>query len=93
MQHPVTEELIAQSQRYLDECLGRVGRCLDEITEEEVWKRPNANSNSMGNLVIHLQGNITQYIISSLGGAPDLRERDAEFAATEGADKATLWAG
>lgn len=72
--------------------LERIARCLDEITEEQVWQRPNANSNSIGNQVLHLCGNITQWVIAGLGGAPDNRARDEEFAATGGVGKAELLA-
>ena len=70
--------------------LERIVRCLDELSEAEVWARPNANSNSVGNQVLHLCGNLKQWVISGIGGAPDGRERDAEFAARGGVDKALL---
>ena len=47
-------------------------------------------SNSIGNLLLHLSGNIRQWIVSGVGGAPDARQRSAEFAAREGADAAAL---
>ena len=59
--------------------LGDIVRCLSLLTEKEIWWRPNAASNSAGNLVLHLCGNVRQWIISGLGGAPDLRVRDREF--------------
>jgi uncharacterized damage-inducible protein DinB len=68
----------------------RIAKCLAELTEEELWQRPNAASNSVGNLMLHLCGNITQYVLSSLAGQPDRRERDAEFAAEGGLNKAEL---
>jgi len=49
------------------------------LPEKEIWWRPNAASNSVGNLVLHLSGNIAQWVISGLGGVPDTRERDLEF--------------
>ena len=49
------------------------------LSEEEIWWRPNEASNSAGNLVLHLSGNVRQWIIANLGGAEDLRERDLEF--------------
>jgi len=61
--------------------LRRVNRCLRLLDEKQIWWRPNAASNSAGNLVLHLCGNVRQWIISGLGGAPDRRDRDAEFAA------------
>lgn len=53
------------------------------IPEERVWWRPNASANSAGNLLLHLAGNVRQWIVSGVGGAPDSRQRDAEFAATD----------
>lgn len=54
--------------------------CLEQLSEDEIWWRPNEASNSAGNLVLHLCGNMRQWIISGLGGARDIRERDKEFA-------------
>jgi len=64
--------------------LERIERCLKEITEDQLWARPNANSNSIGNQLLHLEGNIRQWIVAGVGGQPDLRKRDDEFAATGG---------
>src|SRR6266404_1607120 len=57
----------------------RLIKCLNLLPETDIWWRPNSTSNSVGNLVLHLSGNVRQWIISSLGGAPDVRERDKEF--------------
>jgi len=55
-------------------------KCLHQLSEEEIWWRPNSASNSAGNLVLHLCGNVRQWIISGLGGVEFKRERDREFA-------------
>lgn len=60
--------------------LPRICKCLLQLSEKEIWWRPNSASNSTGNLVLHLSGNMRQWIISGLGGAPDLRKRHEEFA-------------
>lgn len=86
----VTREFIFQSIHRIELNTPRITRCLNELSEEEVWYRPNGSSNSIGNLILHLCGNITQYIISSIGDEPDNRERDKEFAATGGFSKAEL---
>jgi uncharacterized damage-inducible protein DinB len=65
--------------RLLEESLPRILRCLAELTDEEIWWRPNEETNSVGNLVLHLLGNVGQYILSGLGGAADRRERSKEF--------------
>jgi uncharacterized damage-inducible protein DinB len=59
--------------------LPRITDCLDQLSDEEIWWRPNPASNSVGNLLLHLCGNMRQWIISGLGGTGDIRERDAEF--------------
>jgi uncharacterized damage-inducible protein DinB len=60
--------------------LPRIVKCLEQLSEEEIWWRPNPASNSAGNLVLHLCGNVRQWIISGLGGVEYKRERDREFA-------------
>ena len=75
---------------FLDWNLQRITRCLEELTEEQVWQRPNASSNSVGNQILHLCGNIRQWIVTGLGGLPDQRKRAEEFAATGGEEKAEL---
>lgn len=59
--------------------LPHIVKCLQQLSEEEIWWRPNAASNSAGNLVLHLCGNVRQWIICGLGGAADKRQRDLEF--------------
>jgi uncharacterized damage-inducible protein DinB len=86
-------EFIAQSRRFLaDEYPTKIERCLDVLPSEALWRRPNESSNSIGNLLLHLTGNVRQWIVSGVGGAPDTRRRGEEFAATEGADAALLMA-
>jgi uncharacterized damage-inducible protein DinB len=60
--------------------LPHIVQCLQELSEEDIWWRPNPASNSAGNLVLHVCGNVRQWIIAGLGGAEDNRERDREFA-------------
>jgi uncharacterized damage-inducible protein DinB len=74
----------------MDENSRMIGIALRTIEKAEVWKRPNGISNSIGNQVLHLCGNITQYIISSLGENIDNRERDLEFSIQEGFSKTEL---
>src|SRR5262252_6600641 len=64
----------------LEKHLQRIVRCLQLLSEEEIWRRPNSASNTAGNIVLHLCGNVRQWVISGVGGAPDVRERDKEFA-------------
>jgi uncharacterized damage-inducible protein DinB len=66
--------------RFEERYLPRIVDCLEQLSDDEIWWRPNEASNSVGNLVLHICGNMRQWIISGLGGATDLRERDQEFA-------------
>jgi uncharacterized damage-inducible protein DinB len=73
-------EFIAQARHSLLRYhLPRIERSVKMLSETEIWLRPNAASNSVGNLLLHLEGNVRQWIVSGLGGAPDLRHRDWEF--------------
>ena len=59
----------------------RIDACLEQLTEDQIWARGGENENAVGNLVLHLCGNVRQWIIGGVGGAPEARDRDAEFAA------------
>lgn len=85
-------DFLAHATERLLENIPRIDKCLNLLSEAQVWQRPNPASNSIGNLILHLSGNIQQWIISSIGGKTDIRVRDAEFAATEGHTKAELLA-
>lgn len=65
--------------RFFDESFPRIAQCLNSLSDSEVWKKPNANSNSIGNLVLHLDGNIRQWLLSGIGNQGDKRIRDLEF--------------
>src|SRR3954468_19057484 len=79
-------QFIQQSRHYLaGEYPRKIELCLRSLPAEALWARTDASSNSIGNLLLHLEGNVRQWIVSSVGGAPDHRHRSAEFAATEGA--------
>ncbi|KZS42211.1 hypothetical protein AWE51_01855 [Aquimarina aggregata] len=79
MSELVNKEFKEQIIYRLNESTRMISLCFDQLPEEDIWKRPNTNSNSIGHLIVHLCGNITQYVIASLGGLEDNRERDKEF--------------
>lgn len=87
----IASDFIGQALNRMEENFSKTKRCLDILNEDDIWKRPNASSNSIGNQILHLCGNITQYIISALGGVDDNRERDKEFEAQEGFTKEELY--
>lgn len=73
-----------RSALYLSEdFLPRVRGAVEAMGPNDLWWRPNEASNSAGNLLLHLAGNLRQWIVHGVGGAEDLRERDREFAARE----------
>jgi len=78
--------------RRLNELVPRIETCLGKLTPEQLWARGGANENAIGNLVLHLCGNLRQWIIAGVGGRPDTRDRDAEFAAHGGATTPELGA-
>lgn len=65
--------------RLIEESIPRLRKCLGELSEAEIWSRPNTNSNSVGNLVLHLCGNARQWMISTFGQQRDIRQRNEEF--------------
>jgi len=75
------------AQAYLDECRSqleakfeRIEHCLQQLNDEQIWWRPHEEANSVGNIVLHLCGNLRQWILHGVGGAADERDRPAEFA-------------
>jgi len=78
--------------RVHEEGLSRIKKCLDLLTEDEVWKRPNQNTVSVGNLILHLNGNVQQWIGSGIGMNEDKRIRDTEFDTERGIAKNELFA-
>lgn len=64
----------------LASALAKIKHCLGQLTDEQVWWRSQPSLNSIGNLILHLCGNVRQWIVAGLSGAADGRDRPAEFA-------------
>jgi uncharacterized damage-inducible protein DinB len=76
----ISHAFIARASAYLvGDYLPKIERCLEKLSDEQIWWRANEESNSIGNLILHLCGNARQWIISGLGSQPDGRNRDSEF--------------
>src|SRR5882724_11589136 len=76
----VSGSFIDEARRLLvQEYLPKIERCLEKLTDEQVWWRPNPESNSIGNLLLHISGNARQWIVCGLGTATDQRQRQTEF--------------
>jgi uncharacterized damage-inducible protein DinB len=90
----VPAEFIEASRIFLSQdFLPKLLVCLHGLTEDQIWWRPNEQSNSIGNLVLHLRGNLKQWIAAGLGGQEFRRNRDLEFATRERLSKEDLIAG
>lgn len=68
--------------RVLGEYVPRIRTCVRRLTEEQCWRKPSPHGNSIANLLLHMEGNLRQWLLAGLGGEPDRRARSAEFAAT-----------
>jgi uncharacterized damage-inducible protein DinB len=87
----VGDEFVDASRVFLrQDFLPKVLHCLNAMTDDQIWWRPNEQSNSVGNLVLHLRGNLKQWVVASLGGQPFQRDRDAEFATRAKVSRAEL---
>src|SRR5437588_4557631 len=89
----IGQAFIARSRYHLQEdYLPKIERCLALLSDEQIWWRANEQSNSVGNLLLHLNGNVRQWILGSVGGQTDVRHRAGEFAARTGPPAAALLA-
>jgi hypothetical protein len=70
--------------RKLEQMTGYLGVCLSRLTDAQIWERHGDHENAVGNLVLHLCGNMRQWIIAGVGGETDVRDRDGEFSADGG---------
>lgn len=87
----VSENFIARSRYWLTkEYPIKLRHCIEALPRQAVWSRPNQTSNSIGNLLVHLTGNVSEWILGGVGGQKISRYRAAEFAQTDGADARTL---
>ena len=90
---PIGEAFLRSSRDYLmGDYLPRLRLVLGQLEDADLWWRGNAASNSIGNLVLHLVGNARQWIVAGVGGAPDTRDRAAEFTAQGGLSRVGLLA-
>jgi uncharacterized damage-inducible protein DinB len=77
----------------LNEFTGRIESCFGKLNEEQIWARGAENENAIGNLALHLRGNVQQWIVTHLGGNSGQRDRDGEFDARGGFTPEQLIAG
>ncbi|MGA8086584.1 MAG: DUF1572 family protein [Terracidiphilus sp.] len=80
---PVCEVFLEFSRRkLLEQYWPRLRKAVEPLSDKQIWWRPNEASNSIGNLILHLNGNVWQWLVGSFNGLEDRRDRPAEFNAT-----------
>lgn len=84
------DAFLATSLGQLDKALHKITHCLNQLSDENVWHRPRPEMNSIANILLHLCGNLRQWIIHGVGGSPDVRNRPAEFSDRSMKSKADL---
>lgn len=85
------ELFLAHSHSKLTQMTAHIEACLLRLDSNQVWNRGHDAQNSIGNLVLHVAGNVRQWIGSSIGGLPDIRQRDREFAHSTKIDTSELF--
>lgn len=86
----VTQQVCTAGSHQLDDSLGKIEHCVGQLTDEQIWWRPRPEMNAIGNMLLHLSGNLRQWIVCGIGGAVDQRVRSAEFSRVDGIPKSTL---
>jgi uncharacterized damage-inducible protein DinB len=92
MDEQIAVLFLDHSARKTIEMYGLIEKCFAKLSDEQVWERHAAHENTIANIILHLCGNIRQWIMHGVGNAPDVRERDKEFSADGGTTKAALLA-
>ena len=69
----------SETNRRLEASVRKIRHCIDQLSDDQLWWRPAEPMNSIGNLVLHLSGNLRQWIVAGVGGAIDNRNRPEEF--------------
>ncbi len=86
----ITSLFVSHSVNKLKQMVDIIERCFAKLSEEQIWQRSSDNENALGNLILHLCGNMQQWVGAGFGGETDVRVRDAEFAAHGNTDKNAL---
>ena len=78
-QDPVADNFLAYAAARLHQSQKSIAACLDKLTDDQIWHRNGEHENSIANLLLHLEGNLRQWILHGIDDQPDIRERDEEF--------------
>jgi hypothetical protein len=86
----VGQAYIAETRRRLAACHEKIKKCVGQLNDEQIWWRPHESMNSIANILLHLCGNVRQWIVCGIRRTPDLRNRPAEFAERQRLPKSDL---
>ena len=89
----ITRVVTHEANVVFDHCLEVISHCLGQLSDDQIWWRPHESLNSVGNLVLHLTGNVRQWIVAGLGNQDDTRDRPSEFAQRTAIDREALLNG
>ncbi len=78
----VADNFLACASARLHQSQKTIATCLGKLTDDQVWHRGGDHENSIANLLLHLEGNLRQWILHGIDNQPDIRQRDAEFTLT-----------
>ncbi len=87
----ISANFLAFSADKMQSLHGDIATCLGKLTEDQIWQRGGPHENSIGNLLLHLEGNIRQWILHGIAGQPDVRRRDDEFTLTPSMDSSAAF--
>lgn len=77
---PIGRACLDEARRQLRAATEKIEHCANQLSDEQIWWRPTEPQNSIANLILHLCGNVRQWIVAGVGGEPDTRQRAEEFA-------------
>ncbi|MFT5326740.1 MAG: putative damage-inducible protein DinB [Planctomycetaceae bacterium] len=80
----ISNQVATEFEHLLNEAMWKIRHCVGQLSDEQVWKKPDDGLNSVANLLLHLAGNLNQWCVVGILQKPDDRDRAAEFAATGG---------
>jgi hypothetical protein len=86
----LAEQVALEFVNLLEQARLKVHHCVRQLRTGELWYRPAPQLNSVGNLILHVCGNLQQWVVDGVLQRPNERDRDAEFAATDGGDGTQL---
>ena len=78
-ENKIASEIGAEMAACLEYGARKISHCINQLDDEQVWWRPSPELNSIGNLLLHLAGNLRQWIVAGVGDAEDIRQRQSEF--------------